>query len=227
MCVRIFFVFFSIFVLTFALVFLLFLKCPRWVFLGLRSFSVLFHILSSFFGKKKTKTPISTLYHLPPSLSLFTPSLRPFSLPFLKWKGDIFQSRAALHLSASIATLAFCSAPAWGFTPVGQAGQGCMGGCPWVQSPCGGCGTLGTFGETPQPPTWGGGGEVAMEAAMGLPPLPLLKLSDAFSRENMVNASGKLGGVAGVLAGVHIWEWGGTENNECTYTTSLLMLEPL
>lgn len=46
-----------------------------------------------------------------------------------------------------------------------------------------------------------------MEAAMGLPPPPpLLKLSDAFSRENMVRASGKLGGVAGVLAGVHIWK---------------------
>lgn len=41
---------------------------------------------------------------------------------------------------------------------------------------------------------------------MGLPPLPLLKLSEAFSRENIVNASGKLGGVAGVLAGVHIWD---------------------
>lgn len=39
---------------------------------------------------------------------------------------------------------------------------------------------------------------------MGLPPLPLLKLSDALSLENMVNASGKLGGVAGVFAGVHI-----------------------
>lgn len=43
-----------------------------------------------------------------------------------------------------------------------------------------------------------------MEAAMELPPLPLLKLSDAFSLENMVNASGKFGGVAGVFAGVHI-----------------------
>lgn len=43
-----------------------------------------------------------------------------------------------------------------------------------------------------------------MEAAMGLPPPPLLKLSDALSLENMVSASGKLGGVAGVLAGVHI-----------------------
>lgn len=43
-----------------------------------------------------------------------------------------------------------------------------------------------------------------MEAAMGLLPLPLLKLSEALSLENMVSASGKLGGVAGVLAGVHI-----------------------
>lgn len=153
-------------------------------------------------GEKRPK-PISTHYLLPPS---------PFPLPPQAGRGA-FKSRAALHLSASIATLAFCSVPAWGFTPMGQAGQGCVGGCPWVQSPCGGCGTLGTFGETPQPPTWGGGGEVAMEAAMGLPPLLLLKLSDAFSLENMVNASGKLGGVAGVLAGVHIWMWKGKENN--------------
>lgn len=34
--------------------------------------------------------------------------------------------------------------------------------------------------------------------------LLLLKLSEALRRENMVRASGKLGGVAGVLAGVHI-----------------------
>lgn len=47
-----------------------------------------------------------------------------------------------------------------------------------------------------------GGGEVAMAARpMGL---LLVKLSEAFRRENMVRASGKLGGVAGVLAGVHI-----------------------
>lgn len=39
---------------------------------------------------------------------------------------------------------------------------------------------------------------------MGLLPLLPLKLSDALSLENMVSASGKLGGVAGVLAGVHI-----------------------
>lgn len=30
--------------------------------------------------------------------------------------------------------------------------------------------------------------------------------SDALSLENMVMASGKLGGVAGVFLGVHIWE---------------------
>lgn len=50
--------------------------------------------------------------------------------------------------------------------------------------------------------TGGGGGEVAMDAILGL--LLLLKLSDALRRENMVSASGKLGGVAGVFAGVHI-----------------------
>lgn len=42
-----------------------------------------------------------------------------------------------------------------------------------------------------------------MDAILGL--LLLLKLSDALRRENMVSASGKLGGVAGVFAGVHIW----------------------
>lgn len=52
--------------------------------------------------------------------------------------------------------------------------------------------------------TGGGGGEVAMDAILGL--LLLLKLSDALRRENMVSASGKLGGVAGVFAGVHIWK---------------------
>lgn len=44
--------------------------------------------------------------------------------------------------------------------------------------------------------------------AIGLPLPPLWKLSEALRRENMVRASGKLGGVAGVLAGVHIiWWW--------------------
>lgn len=164
--------------------------------------SVSSHYISSLFGRDGGEGGRKIQTHFYP-LSPTTPQPLPHSSPLPD------QSRAALHLSASIATLAFCSAPVCGFTPVGQAGQGCVGGCPWVQSPCGGCGTLGTFGETPQPPTWGGGGEVAMEAAMGLPPLPLLKLSEAFSRENMVNASGKLGGVAGVLAGVHIWGWRG------------------
>ena len=52
---------------------------------------------------------------------------------------------------------------------------------------------------------WGkcGGGDVAV-AAIGLPLPPPWKLSEALRRENMVRASGKLGGVAGVLAGVHI-----------------------
>ena len=45
-----------------------------------------------------------------------------------------------------------------------------------------------------------------MAADMGLPPPPPPKLSDALRRENMVSVSGKLGGVAGVLAGVHIWD---------------------
>lgn len=40
-----------------------------------------------------------------------------------------------------------------------------------------------------------------MEAMLGL---LLLKLSEALRRENIVRASGKLGGVAGVFAGVHI-----------------------
>lgn len=57
--------------------------------------------------------------------------------------------------------------------------------------------------------TGGGGGEVAMDAILGL---LLLKLSDALRRENMVRASGKLGGVAGVFAGVHIWRVKHTSN---------------
>lgn len=49
-------------------------------------------------------------------------------------------------------------------------------------------------------------GDVAV-VAIGLLLLPLWKLSEALRRENMVRASGKLGGVAGVLAGVHIIWW--------------------
>ena len=45
------------------------------------------------------------------------------------------------------------------------------------------------------------GGEQAMEV-MGL--LLLCRLSEVRSLENMARASGKLGGVAGVLLGVHI-----------------------
>lgn len=107
------------------------------------------------------------------------------------------------HLSASMVTLAFCSAVACWETAAGQP-AGCAGGagvhmlCCWpggeaagqvgLKAPCWGSGGA------------GGGGEVAIEATG----LLLLKLSEAFRRENMVRASGKLGGVAGVLAGVHI-----------------------
>lgn len=49
----------------------------------------------------------------------------------------------------------------------------------------------------------GAGGEQAMDAWEG-PPLPPEPHSDARSLENMVMASGKLGGVAGVFLGVHI-----------------------
>lgn len=163
------------------------LKCPV--------LSLLSLFRTSFYSFGGTQRPISTLNHHPPS---------PLPLSLVR-RGAFCSPRVALHLSASMATLAFCSAPAWEFTPMGQVGQGCVGGCPWVQSPCGGDGTLGTFGDKPQPPTCEGGGEVAMDAAIGLPPLLLLKLSDALSLENIVSASGKLGGVAGVLAGVHIW----------------------
>lgn len=219
MCAYLFFIlFFS--VLTFALVFSS-SNCPRWVFLGLRRICLFqYHqfFLFCFVFWEVGGNPKPTSSHLPPS----PPSHIHFPFPSPLQHGSVGGGAGSsvpcgLHLSASIATLAFCSAPVCGFTPVGQAGQGCVGGCPWVQSPCGGCGTLGTFDETPQPPTWWGGGEVAMAAAMGLPPLPLLKLSEAFSRENIVNASGKLGGVAGVLAGVHIWGWRGKKhnNNQC------------
>ena len=49
----------------------------------------------------------------------------------------------------------------------------------------------------------GAGGEHAMDTWEGPPP-PLEPHSDARSLENMVMASGKLGGVAGVFLGVHI-----------------------
>lgn len=48
------------------------------------------------------------------------------------------------------------------------------------------------------------GGEHAMDAWEGPLPEPH---SDACSLENMVMASGKLGGVAGVFLGVHIIWW--------------------
>lgn len=53
----------------------------------------------------------------------------------------------------------------------------------------------------------GAGGEQAMDTWAGPPPAPEPQ-SDARSLENMVMASGKFGGVAGVFLGVHIiWWW--------------------
>lgn len=60
----------------------------------------------------------------------------------------------------------------------------------------------------------GAGGEQAMDTCEG--PAAALELhSDALSLENMVMASGKLGGVAGVFLGVHIW--GGEHNNTSAF----------
>lgn len=108
------------------------------------------------------------------------------------------------HLSASMVTLAFCSALACWETAAGQP-AGCAGaaGVHMLCCCCPGGEAVGQAGL--KAPCWGsggagGGGEVAMEATG----LLLLKLSEALRRENMVRASGKLGGVAGVLAGVHI-----------------------
>lgn len=99
-----------------------------------------------------------------------------------------------------------------GQSEVGEGGAGVhRGGCGWwCCGPPGGEAAVGQLGVAKLPVAWGkcGGGDVADEA-IGLPLLPPpWKLSEALRRENMVRASGKLGGVAGVLAGVHIiWWW--------------------
>lgn len=60
----------------------------------------------------------------------------------------------------------------------------------------------------------GVGGEQAIDTCEE--PVPVLELhSDALSLENMVMASGKLGGVAGVFLGVHIW--GGEHENKSKF----------
>lgn len=99
-----------------------------------------------------------------------------------------------------------------GQSEAGEGGAGVhRGGCGWwCCGPPGGEAAVGQLGVAKLPVAWGkcGGGDVA-DVAMGLPLLPPpWKLSEALRRENMVRASGKLGGVAGVLAGVHIiWWW--------------------
>lgn len=124
--------------------------------------------------------------------------------------------RGLPYLSASMAGWALGSeAGCWGAkggqSDTGEGGAGVhRGGCCgwWCCGPPGGEATMGQLGAAKLPlEAWGkcSGGDVAV-AAIGLPPPPPWKLSEALRRENMVRASGKLGGVAGVLAGVHICE---------------------
>lgn len=104
---------------------------------------------------------------------------------------------------------AACWGARGGQSDTGEGGAGVhKGGCCswWCCDPPGGEATVGQLGAAKLlVAAWGkcGGGDVAV-AAIGLPLPPLWKLSEALRRENMVRASGKLGGVAGVLAGVHI-----------------------
>lgn len=58
------------------------------------------------------------------------------------------------------------------------------------------------FGGAPPYPVAGGGGMFSHECESDGDEY----LSDAESRDNAVNASGKFGGVAGVLAGVHSYK---------------------
>lgn len=123
--------------------------------------------------------------------------------------------RGLPYLSASMAGWALGSEVAcWeargGQSEAGEGGAGVhKGGCGWwCCGPPGGEAAVGQLGVAKLlVAAWGkcGGGDVAV-VAIGLPLPPPWKLSEALSRENMVRASGKLGGVAGVLAGVHICE---------------------
>lgn len=165
----------------------LFLYFSYYLCVGFRSSSVNVHVAWLFLVALSSPPCLVSERDKPVPLTLPWPSL-PSRGPY----------SPGPHLSASMATLAFCSVAACWLTAEGQPGGGwaCCGEGPWVHKPC----WLGTGGVMPQL-TGGGGGEVAM---LGL--LLLLKLSEALSRENMVRASGKFGGVAGVLAGVHIWK---------------------
>lgn len=107
---------------------------------------------------------------------------------------------------------AACWGARGGQSDAGEGGAGVhRGGCGgwWCCAPPGGEAAAGQPGAAKLPVAVSGkcgGGDVAV-AAIGLPLPPLWKLSEALRRENMVRASGKLGGVAGVLAGVHIIWW--------------------
>lgn len=104
-----------------------------------------------------------------------------------------------------MAAMAFCWEPPC-CAPGGHVG---CGWCRWWK--------LWAVGEEGgiQAAWWPGGDEAQKglkfaggeQATADMGPLPLCKPSDARSLENMASASGKLGGVAGVLLGVHIcWE---------------------
>lgn len=101
-------------------------------------------------------------------------------------------------------TILVCSAEACWVTAAGQPGEAVCGtSWPGVHRPW----RPGVAGGLMAQLVWGAG-DVAIEV-MGL---LLLKLSEALRWENMARASGKLGGVAGVLAGVHIWKSKNTTN---------------
>lgn len=147
------------------------------------------------------------------------PQRRPLPRPTGFWPPG--GGRGLPYLSASMAGWALGSeAACWGTrggqSDTGEGGAGVhRGGCCgwWCCAPPGGEAAAGQLGAAKLPVAASGkcgGGDVAV-AAIGLPLPPLWKLSEALRRENMVRASGKLGGVAGVLAGVHICGGRGTE----------------
>lgn len=110
--------------------------------------------------------------------------------------------RVQSHLWPSTAAMAFCGAPpCW--APGGHVGCGWWRWWKlWAVGEEGGIQVAWWLGgDEAQKGLKFAGGEQAT-AVMGL--LVLCRPSDARSLENMARASGKLGGVAGVLLGVHI-----------------------
>lgn len=148
---------------------------------------------SAIFREKKMPPPIS---HASRFAISSPPPLAPSSFPFQK----CYKS----YLWPSIAAMAFC----WGGAGWDTGGHmGCWWWRwwwrLWLVGDEGGIQAgwwLG--GEEAQKGLKLPGGEHAMDV-MGL--LLLWRFSEVRSLENIARASGKLGGVAGVLLGVHIW----------------------